>query len=437
MKKNSTAIWILLVSFVLTIGLFPLVGAGLRTAIARLEGITYQEYAPNLAPPTWDLYGGWVTETSHSPKHNSGWINDRATLRKLTCLLDKTTPNLITREIWEQGAEHWYTVEFHTTERELRTFYLMQSNCEGKLYLIQDHIYYYEFRQRPAAKLRQLLAELVPMPEDKSEEAAAQWRPEPKFGMQLPEADQVVQVMINSWKSKTNQWDIIQLTDDAVVQEFVKLLHRHHDLPIGLRLNPAKKRMDIYLYTKDGDCLTIHAAHTYVPEGTYMGTETGFCYRLKPRATRQLEALLAQQPEQKLMPVPNPKPEPASEVEPDPDFAALDYSQVERILVPWKGEGSDVGCTVILNAAQTEQAVQTLLAAFTKMEPLSMLEWPTQQMELQFSYGRSLTVWYQPAEDGCCLFLAWQPPGAVSTGAYSYFLPGEDPFAELFETWKP
>ena len=52
MKKNSTAIWILLVSFVLTIGLFPLVGAGLRTAIARLEGITYQEYAPNLAPPT-------------------------------------------------------------------------------------------------------------------------------------------------------------------------------------------------------------------------------------------------------------------------------------------------------------------------------------------------------------------------------------------------
>ena len=51
-KKNSTAIWILLVSFVLTIGLFPLVGAGLRTAIARLEGITYQEYAPNLAPPT-------------------------------------------------------------------------------------------------------------------------------------------------------------------------------------------------------------------------------------------------------------------------------------------------------------------------------------------------------------------------------------------------
>jgi len=213
---------------------------------------------------------------------------------------------------------------------------------------------------------------------------------------------------------------------------------RVYDLPRGAQLEYALCLQSVPLDT-------IMRAELYCDrEETrflflYQDNGDVWAWRLSETCGAALSARLAQQmmgtePGSSLV-IPEPEPEPESESR--PDFAALDFSQVARVSCLWQEEDSDVVHSVLLDEEQKALAVQATKDAVVGEKLGAAAEFTRQHLILAFSGGGQLTVYYQPAEDAYHLTLAWHAPGVTSAKAYGYFIPGEDPFAELFAAWKP
>ena len=134
------------------------------------------------------------------------------------------------------------------------------------------------------------------------------------------------------------------------------------------------------------------------------------------------------------MPEPEPESDPQPEPEPESGFAALDFTQVEKVEFLYSTETGTFGMPVETSLAGE---IGELLIGALEHTDADAGAARDAGVVLTFRGASRLLVNYKAAPDGYYLGLYLMDGENVLAESRQVFVPGEDPFAELFDAWKP